>query len=466
VIGRCIYGVDINPMSVELCKVNLWMEAIEPGKPLSFLEQHIQCGNSLLGVTPALLADGIPGSAFEPIEGDNKEVCREYKKKNKEQHDGIRTLFDPTGKPWIRMGNLGASTEQLKEMDDDTVTAIRSKEIYHNQLLQSRDYLLSKLWADAWCAAFVWKKTDKSTYPITEEVFRNIEENTIAPRIYDEINRLADGYQFFHWHLAFPDVFRVPAKGERAENEQAGWSGGFDVVLGNPPWERIKIQEQEWFASRRPDIANAANAAQRRRMIANLEVEDQAIYLSYMEDRRKAEGEGQFIRISNRYPLCGRGDVNTYAVFAENMRLIINSFGRVGCIVPSGIATDVTTKYFFQDMVRTLTLVSLYSFENEEFIFPAVHHSTKFCLLTISGARRLQPSADFVFFARQTSYLEEKERHFSLSPEDIKILNPNTGTCPTFRWRHDVELNKAIYKRVPVLIDEQREVNHWGSWFA
>src|SRR6266567_2254075 len=336
VVGRCIYGVDINPMSVELCKVSLWMEAIEPGKPLSFLEQHIQCGNSLLGATPALLANGIPDSAFEAIEGDDKKICSEYKKKNKYQREGNRTLFDPEGQPWERLGDLAGSMMQLDEMRDDTVEDIHRKQKHYEQLVKSSGYEFGQLWADTWCAAFVWKKTGDFAYPITEEVFRNIERNphNIASWMKAEIMRLREQYQFFHWHLAFPDVFRVPAKDEEPENEQAGWSGGFDVVLGNPPWERIKIQEKEWFATRRPDIANAANAAQRRRMIAALQYEDSATYGAFMEDQRQASGESHIVRDSGRFPLCGRGDVNTYTIFAETMRLVINSRGRVGCIVP------------------------------------------------------------------------------------------------------------------------------------
>jgi hypothetical protein len=470
VIGRCIYGVDLNPMSVELCKVNLWMEAIEPGKPLSFLEQHIQCGNSLLGATPALLAKGIPDSAFEPIEGDDKKICSEYKKKNKYQREGNRSLFDPQGQqwPWDRLGDLAAGMMRLEEMSDDTVEEIHRKQEYYDKLVKSNAYESGRLWADAWCAAFVWKKTSDFAYPITEEIFRNIEKNpySIVPWMKAEIIRLREQYQFFHWHLAFPDVFRVQSKDEEPENKQTGWSGGFDVVLGNPPWERIKIQEKEWFATRRPDIANAVNAAQRRRMIAALQYEDPALYSAFMEDQRQATGESHLVRDTGRYPFCGRGDVNTYSIFAETMRLIISPIGRVGCIVPSGIATDDTTKYFFRDLVESHTLASLYSFENEEFIFPAVHHATKFCLLTITGIERQHQVTDFVFFARQTSYLQDQERHFSLSARDIALLNPNTRTCPIFRSKRDMELTKAIYERVPVLIKEDSlEENPWGISF-
>jgi hypothetical protein len=445
------------------------MEAIEPGKPFTFLDQHIQWGNSLLGTTPALLARGIPDSAFEPIEGDDKKICSEFKKKNKLQREGNRTLFDEQGMPWERLGDLATGMMQLGEMGDDTVEEVHRKQEYYYHLVMSNDYRFGRLRADAWCAAFVWKKNDEFAYPITEEVFRNIEKNpySISTWMRDEIIRLREQYQFFHWHLAFPGVFRVPVKDEIPENEQAGWSSGFDVVLGNPPWERIKIQEQEWFASRRPDIANAANAAQRRRMISNLMYEVPAMYAAFMEDQRQATGESHLVRDSGRYPLCGRGDVNTYSIFAETMRLIISPTGRVGCIVPSGIATDDTTKYFFRGLMESHSLVSLYSFENEELIFPAVHHATKFCLITISGSKRLQQAADFVFFARQTSYLQDEERHFSLSASDIATLNPNTRTCPIFRSKRDMELTKAIYTRVPVLVrDGAIEENPWGISFC
>ena len=469
VVGRCIYGVDINPMAVELCKVSLWMEAIEPGKPLSFLEQHIQCGNSLLGATPALLEKGIPDSALEPIEGDDKKICSEYKKKNKLQREGNRTLFDPEGNPWERLGDFATSMMQLEEMGDDTVEEIRRKQDYYTKLVQSNDYLFGRLWADAWCAAFVWKKNNEFAYPITEEVFRNIEKNpySISTWMRDEIIRLREQYQFFHWHLAFPGVFRVPTKDELPENKQVGWSGGFDVVLGNPPWERIKLQEQEWFASRRPDIANAANAAQRHRMIAALVYEEPATYAAFTEDRRQSEGESHLVRNSGRFPLCGRGDVNTYSIFAETMRLVINPSGRVGCIVPSGIATDDTTKSFFQDLAESNSLLSLYDFDNIAGIFPQVDSRFKFSLLTLAGyARPVTKGSEFAFFLHSVAELQENERSFILSASDLALINPNSRTCPIFRTKRDKELTKAIYTHIPVLLkDGPPDENPWSISF-
>ncbi len=474
VIGRCIYGVDINPMSVELCKVSLWLEAMEPGKPLAFLDHHIKCGNSLLGATPALLKKGIPDDVFKPMEGDDNEFCKEYKQRNRKERHGNPSFFAPDGIPWEQLGDLGSAMLEIDGFDDSTLDGLQRKEEAYSRFVRSNGYLFGKLLYDAWCAAFVWKKrrSDELPYPITQEILHRIRRTPhgCPPWMREEIIRLAQEYRFFHWHLEFPDVFKPKPGAELSENEVTGWTGGFDCVLGNPPWERIKLQEKEFFASSDPAIANAPNAASRRRLIAKLRETNPILYLAFQEALRRADGESCLVRDTRKYPLCGRGDVNTYSIFAELKRSLLNPSGRVGCIVPSGIATEDTTKFFFQSLMDTGSLVSLYSFENEEFIFPAIHHATKFCLLTMAAPRsELKRIVDFMFFARQVEHLTEKERHFALTAEDIALLNPNTRTCPIFRYKQDAELTKYIYRRIPVLMREPRnkqpEENLWGLKF-
>jgi len=236
-------------------------------------------------------------------------------------------------------------------------------------------------------------------------------------------------------------------------------------VLGNPPWEHTELKEQEWFATRDLDIANAAGV-ERKRKIDSLAKQNPDLHNAFLDARRQEDCSSYFIRNSERYPLCGRGRINTYAIFAETNRLILGLRGRVGCIVPSGIATDDTTKYFFRNLMDSHTLVSLYSFENEEFIFSAVHHATKFCLLTISGYDKSNDIADFVFFARQTPDLQDEEKRFSLSAKDIALLNPNTRTCPIFRSKRDLKLTKAIYSRIPVFVRDGSHIESpWGISF-
>lgn len=479
VVGRCLFGVDINHMAVELCQVALWMEALEPGKPLSFLEHHVRCGNSLLGTTPALLAKGIPDEAFEPIEGDDKGYCREWKGKNRDDRRGQARLFDEDAAPWDQLGNLAAAMAAVDELPDDNVDQVRAKAERYGRLVAEGSYRTSgHFLADLWCAAFVWRKTKGFDYPITERIFRRVEKNPhdVTPWMYEEVRRLACQYQFLHWHLTFPAVFSPPAKGERPENELTGLCGGFDVVLGNPPWERIKLQEQEWFAAHgRADIAGARTASIRGRMIQELATSDTTLHRAFLEDRRKAEGESHLARHSSgdeeagrwgMFPLCGRGDLNTYSLFTELNRNIINPTGRVGCIVPSGIATDDTTKVFFQDLAECRSLVSLLSFFEIRLIFQDTDSRNPFCLLTLTGSRRPVDSAEFVFEARSVEELADPAKRFLLSPDDLGLLNPNTRTCPVFRYARDAVLTKAIYRRVPVLIREgSQPENAWGIRF-
>jgi len=435
VIGRCLYGVDVNPMAAELCRVSLWLEALEPGKPLSFLDHHIRVGNSLLGTTPELIAGGLPDEAFTAIEGDDKKICAALKKRNKQEREGQRDMMHMmVADPEAEYNSLAVRTRGIDEVPDNTLDDIQRKAEQFGRLVVSPQYQHAQQVADAWCADFVWKKqAGTAAEPITTDAIRRLtaDPEALSTAQCAEVERLSGEYQFFHWHLAFPEVFA---------------EGGFDCMVGNPPWERVKLQEKEWFAERSPEIANAPNAAARKRMIEALKTNAPELYQRFLDDSRQAEGESHILRNSGRYPFCGRGDINTYAVFAEGMRHLLNDTGRVGCVLPSGIATDDTTKFFFQDVVETKSLASLFDFENKGVFFPGVHSSYKFCLFTARrGLRPTAESAEFVFFAHAVDDLRDPERRFTLSAEDIALLNPNTRTCPIFRSRKDAELTKRLY---------------------
>lgn len=468
VIGRCVYGVDLNPMAVELCKVSLWMEAIEPGKPLSFLDHHIQCGNSLLGTTPALLAKGIPDDAFKPIEGDVKERVNGFKKDNKRERQDYESgqgyLFSPT----LKLGNLPATISQINVASEESVEDVTAKQAMYAKLVKGADYLNARLLADTWCATFVWKKDDSDLGKLcpTERDFRSIEDNPhiINIHIKAEVQRLSRQYHFFHWHLAFPDVFVVPDEMGNAENTQVGWSGGFDVVLGNPPWERVVLKEKEFFAERSPEIAVANTAAQRRKLIAELEETEPSLFHEFREAQRQGEGESHLLRWAGCFPLCGVGrDINSAFVFSELAYRLIRAIGRMGLIVPSAVVTDNTTKLFFQDMMATTRLISAFDFENRSKLFADIDSRMKFCLLTVSGRGNVSQRPRFAFFLTNTSDLEDEERQFSLSANDIARISPNTRTCPVFRNRRDAEIARAAFARTSIIANESNvSENDWG----
>src|SRR5271163_1716 len=217
------------------------------------------------------------------------DVCKYFKKVNKDERKGQSRLFTATAEPWDRLGNLAASMMRLDDAPDDSIEAIREKERMYEAMVRSGNYRDGQFWADAWCAAFVWKKTREFNYPITEEVFRRIERNPYGVDAWmrDEITRLSQQYQFFHWHLAFPDVFHVPPTGQKAENTQTGWNGGFDVVLGNPPWDKIQPEEVKFFGGIRSDIAGAKSAAIRKALITGLAEEDAGLARAWFDYKRE-----------------------------------------------------------------------------------------------------------------------------------------------------------------------------------
>jgi len=255
----------------------------------------------------------------------------------------------------------------------------------------------------------------------------------------------------FNWGERFPDVF----------NRQ---EAGFDCVIGNPPWERMKLQEREFFSLPAPEIATATNAAKRRQLVATLEADEPALYARYQEALAAADSLLTYCRKSDEYPLTGKGDINTYAVFAELAYRLVAPHGRVGLLVPSGIASDMTTKDFFAAVAESNRLIRLYDFENKRAFFPDVHASFKFCILNFGGNQAASSHADFVFFAHRIEELEDRRRHIALSGDDIRLLNPNTRTCPIFRSRRDAEITKAIYRRIPVLIDANRKGPTGNPW--
>ena len=362
VIGHCLYAVDINPMAVELCKVSLWLEALEPGKPLSFLDHHIVLGNSLLGATPRLIADGVPDDAFQPIEGDDPTVVTELRRRNRREREGQQLL--PIGPAVADLARpIGEAMRALESMPGNSPEGVHAQEEAWAAIQRSQSHAKAKLVADAWSTAFVIPKRQGEAILTDGDLTQlAVDPRRVDPTLCKSISRHAERYGFLHPHLVFPGIFTIPTYGEEPDDPEAGWHGGFDVVLGNPPWERLKLQEKEWFAIRRAEIASAPNAAARKLLIDALATEDPVLYRDWLAAARQAEGESHLIRNDGRYPLCGRGDVNTYAVFAELMRGLISSIGRMGAIVPSGIATDDTTKAFFGDMARSQSLVSIFDF--------------------------------------------------------------------------------------------------------
>jgi len=460
VIRVCLYAVDRNPLAVELCKVALWLEGHCAGEPLSFLDAHVKCGDSLVGVRNlTVLTQGIPDEAYDPLEDDDRKVARDLKQRNARERRGQLTL-DEVGALAVRNAREVAELSHLVERN--VAEAQAKQELYRDLTERDPNWWTLKVACDLWTAAFFLPKraatgNGATLVPTSADV-----RAAYAGRpnhhgqMVGAAQERATTLRFFHWPLEFPDIFA------------ANGHSGFDVVLANPPWERIKLQEQEFFATRDPAIANARNKAEREQLIKRLATEKPQLWHEFKQALRDADGVSLFLRASGRYPLCGRGDINTYSVFTELARTLLATGGRAGLIVPSGIATDATTSPFFRDLVQTGALISLFDFQNGKVFFPNVDSRVKFCLVTLANERVPNRRIACAFYLHAVEELRDSDRRLELEQSDFARFNPNTLTCPIFRTRRDLVLARRLYSR-GVLVRKPNDghpgANPWGIRF-
>lgn len=382
VLLACIYGVDRDPVALELARVSLWLNTGSRNVAPNALDDRLQCGNALVGAPP--VPDAI----------DEKPVSRA------ECDLWTAVHWDPTLAKALGPKRRG---RPRTEPDDDT------------------------------------KPIDSLSRQIRKSIESTAKEN-----------------RFFHWRLAFPSLFGRE-------------DPGFDCVLGNPPWERIKLQQREFFAEFDARTARAGRASTRRRQISRLEKEDPSLYALYCQRLAESEAFSRFLRRSGRYPLSARGDPNLYLFFAELSRALLTSRGRAGIIVPSGIATDKGAGAFFRDLIDRQALVGLSDFMNQKRLFPGIASPNRFCLFTMAGTNSRISRAKLRFYLESLEELEDKDRVFHMSRNELALLNPNTRTCPPFTSKKDAQRVKKIYKRLPVLINDAdgngSENNPWGLRF-
>lgn len=413
VLAHCIYGVDLNAMAVELCKVSLWIDCSVDDMPLNFLDHHIKAGNSLVGATPELMAEGIPDEAFQAVEFDATSIASKIRARNTAEREGAMSLPFQAEAP--KLANLSEEYRALDSIPETDIGGVECKADTYAELVKSATHRYAQLLADFWCSAFFWP-LDGSTqqYP-TEQEYRRLEQSphAVPSVLKNEVQLLAEKHAFFHWHIEFPHVFA---------------DGGFDCVLGNPPWERVKSGQEQ-----RSEGALAALARQ-----------------------------NGFLRHSSRFHHLGSTDVNTYAVFVALAMDITGEHGRAGQVVPTGIATDQPNCTLFEAIFGGGRLVSLYDFLNgEKSLFPSLHRQYRYCLLTLRGQSSKCSAAPFAFFLGCPEDIRRPETIIEMTYEDVVLLNPNTKTCPSFRCRQDAELTISVYDTCGVLVNEEAEHNPW-----
>ena len=438
VLKRCIYGVDKNPMAVELTKVSLWLHTFTVGAPLSFLDHHLRCGDSLFG---SWVRSGTERAEFY-------------------------------GSPLLLRGPITKATSAAAGMqviesltDAEIAEAHRSADIFAGveestapldaflSLVHALDWLMLRDKADraAVDAFFDGQFGDPVDIALGKrEPGRSREDGRRFADILARAHTLIAEEHFLNWQVVFPGVW--------SDWQSAKLTGGFDAVIGNPPWDRMKLQQVEWFAARKRDIAMAQRASDRKRMIAELEEVGDSLADDFAKANARTEASARMARAGGDYPLLSGGDLNLYSLFVERAMTIVKPEGMVGLLTPSGIASDKTAAKFFQSVATQGRLRALYDFENRRTrygaqpFFPDVDSRFKFCAFIASPAPA-EAAAKCAFFLQNISELDDPERRFPLTAADFARVNPNTGTAPIFRSRRDAELTTAIYDRLPVLVD-------------
>ena len=432
VLKRCVYGVDKNPMAVELAKVALWLHTFTVGAPLSFLDHHLRCGDSLFG---SWVRTGIDRA---------------------ESQGGSLWLRGPI----IKATSAAASMQVIEGLTDAEIAeAHRSADIFAGveESTTPLNAFLSVVQAFGWL-----NRRDRDDTEVLGAYFAGVFGDPIDialgavaiekdakgsahfAALLDQAHRLIAEEHFLHWQVAFPGVWTAW--------DRVGLHGGFDAVIGNPPWDRIKLQQVEWFAARRRAIAMATRAADRKRMIDDLETAGDPLASEFADVSARAQAAAHMARASGEYPLLSGGDINLYSLFVERAMTLVKPDGMVGLLTPSGIASDKTASTFFKGVATEGRLRALYDFENKKVFFPDVHASFKFCVLVASPLPNDGP-ARCAFYCHRVAELDDPERCFPLTAEDFARVNPNTGTAPIFRTRRDAALTTAIYNRLPVLVD-------------
>ena len=438
ILKKTIFGVDKNPMAVELAKTALWLHTFTVGAPLSFLDHTLKCGDSLHGERLDTVQRGMQslGMLFQMGELNRLDIAAK-------------------------------SLEQVADFTDvDIAEAQRSKTLAAEAQTQVAplhallDFWRALRWlVPGWpveSAARLAKLGGEHLRPALGELLspaRNLvavlvegridgkgEPIAAANALLAQVRALAAREKFFHWWTAFPTVFK------------AGGGGGFDAVIGNPPWDRIKLQEVEWFAEREPKIAMQARASDRKKLIAEMQKSDAPLATQYAEATERAEANARVLAKAGDFPLLGGGDVNLYSLFVERAQALAEPKGLVALLTPSGIAADKGAAEFFRSISTTGRLGALFDFENKKVFFPDVHASFKFSVILFGGAQRAFAQTRCCFYLHRLDELDEPERTLFLTADDFALVNPNTGAAPVFRSRRDAEITSLIYRANPVLV--------------
>jgi len=499
VVEQCIYGVDINPLAVELARVSLWVETLDPELPFSFLDHKIKVGNSVVGCWLNRVLD-YPLCAWEREGGDGKDgpltqrietFLKGEKRGNRRTGEGIikqemrqliESEFRPVGQRQRSMDAPGGQTpaevathsrgdyerfhEHLPDADPETLERYYRDKLHGSPAVQQLNAAM-----DEWCAVWFWPADEKSLKSVpTPEHFHEANGKRA-----DIVRRLASEVRFFHWEIEFPDVFTPERK-------------GFDAMLGNPPWDVIEPSSQEFFSDFDPlyrtydkqtalrqqqelfasvadvqeqwmaytahfkSLGNwARNAAEPFDVALARGAEEKSLKASWEKHREQHVG---FADAGHPFRLIGTGKLNAYKLFCEVFWHLLRSGGRLGIILPTGIYSDFGTKDLRETLLFQGKIDLLYAFQNEKKIFTAADHRFKqVALMVTKGGRTRGFLTRFRMGVGDSPHAHEipddilrrDDAAMSFTPEDVKQNSPKTLSLVELTGERDLAVFRRIY---------------------
>jgi hypothetical protein len=452
VLQHCIYGVDKDPFAAELAKVALWIHCIVPDQPLSFLDNHIVCGDALIGWPLLDIPTEIPDDAylFQKATKDDKKILAEAKKRNAaylgSNLDDADVLFKST-----RVVDPDLKPPAILAEEETSFSDVRRKSDAYREWTQGGDYAKWKAAADLWTAAFFWT-ADFGDAPTSKEYQDAIEgkaDDTLAQMASNVVAALDP----LHWPLAFPDV--------RA-------AGGFDLVLGNPPWEQYKGEETPFFAQSAPHIA-AMTSEHRSKAIEALagseKGEEVALHQKWTHYKALQDRLAHYAKSSGRYTRTPN-EANTYVLFTE---AAADASSHVGLVVKSGIALDQSQSRVWRALLDRDRVVEVCDIVNARrgggLVFPDVAPVERFCTIVLgpSVAERRVRAAMLNFGVDEAVTAEVRE----WTKRELRLVAPRTRTLLSSSSRGEIDLALRLHEQFQTLdFSEGDGLNPWGMTYT
>lgn len=430
-LKRCIYGVDLNPFAVELARLSLWMDSFIFGTPLSFIEHHIQHGNALVGAT---VQDCI---AHNTTTGAQDDLFVQ----------GIAARFDA----------LRGVMHELDAMRDTTAAEVaHSKTLWRNSvtpqlrpLFRALSFITTRRMLLAEGKAAECEALDK-TPDLLAQLFN--EHGSAPTRVLQQIEDYARRYHFFHYEVAFPEAF-------------GGNAPGFDVVVGNPPWDKTKFSDTDFFPqyhSRYRSAKNAEKAAIQQRLLGSAHIQAR-----YDAAQRQAEVLNAYYKA--QFPLNrGAGDGNLFRLFVERNLHLLAPGGSLNYVLPSALMFEEGSLALRQHILTRCQMPFFYSFENRYGIFPDVDSRYKFALMQVlnvppplrpGAAPQANPASaddrfrairddvaiDTAFYVLDAAELDDPARHVPYPLATVRALSPQQWALMELRHAQDVPILRQCY---------------------